>query len=42
MNRNSKAQAKKIIEKLFPKKGARDAYLKMFSEAIAEARSHGG
>lgn len=41
MNRNSKAQAQKVIEKLFPKKVARNAYLKMFSEAIAKARSLG-
>ena len=41
MNRESKNQAQKIIEKLYPEKEARNAYLKMFSEAIAEARKHG-
>jgi len=41
MNRESKSEAQKVIEKLFPEKEARKAYLKMFSEAIAKARSHG-
>jgi hypothetical protein len=41
MNRNSVSDAKKVVEKLFPKKEARIAYLKMFSEAIAEAKRHG-
>jgi hypothetical protein len=41
MNRNSINGAKKVIEKLFPQKGARNAYLKIFSEAITEARKHG-
>jgi hypothetical protein len=41
MNLKSKAEAKKVIEKLFPKKEARDAYLAMFKEAIAQARSYG-
>jgi hypothetical protein len=41
MDLQSKAQAKKIVEKLFPEKEARDAYLEMFKEAIEKARSLG-
>jgi hypothetical protein len=41
MDRKSIEAAQKVIEKLFPQKEARKAYLKMFSEAIAEARRHG-
>lgn len=41
MDRNSKVQAKKVIEKLYSQKGARKAYLKMFSEAIEESRALG-
>ncbi len=41
MNRESKTDVKKLIEKLFPVKKEREAYLKMFSEAIAKARSLG-
>jgi hypothetical protein len=41
MNLKSKAEARKVIEKLFPKKEAREAYLGMFKEAIEKARSFG-
>ena len=41
MDRGSKVQAKKVIEKLFPEKKARKAYLTMFSDAIENARRYG-
>jgi len=41
LNRHSKEDAKKIIEKLFPEKEARNACLKMFAEAIVEAKRYG-
>lgn len=41
MDRESIDDAKKVIEKLFPEKEARKAYLEMFAECIEEARRHG-
>ena len=41
MDRENMNDAKKVIEKLFPEKEARKAYLEMLAECIEEARRHG-